>query len=44
MQLLPPELRAQLPKRYAQEGVPDPIVHCKFFTPDSNWTCGTCQR
>ena len=38
MQLLTPELRAQLPKRYAQEDVPDPIVHCKFFTPDSNWT------
>ena len=23
---------------YAQEKVKDPIVHIKFFTPDSNWT------
>jgi len=23
---------------YSQEGVADPIVHAKFFTPDSNWT------
>jgi len=38
MQLLSPELRAQLPKRYAEEGVSDPLVHCKFFTPDSSWT------
>lgn len=38
MQLLTPELRAQLPKLYSQEKNPDPIVHVKFFTPDSNWT------
>lgn len=38
MQLLTEELRAQLPKLYEQENVPDPIVHIKFFTPDSNWT------
>jgi hypothetical protein len=38
MQLLPDELRAQLPALYAQEKVEDPIVHIKFFTPDSGWT------
>ena len=38
MQLLTEELRAQLPKLYSQENIPDPIVHLKFFTPDSNWT------
>lgn len=38
MQLLTEELRAQLPKLYSQENIRDPIVHLKFFTPDSNWT------
>lgn len=38
MKLLTQELRAQLPKIYSQEKVHDPIVHAKFFTPDSNWT------
>ena len=38
MQLLTAELRAVLPPLYAQEKTKDPIVHCKFFTPDSNWT------
>jgi hypothetical protein len=38
MKLLSAELRASLPPLYAQEKVPDPIVHCKFFTPDSQWT------
>lgn len=38
MQLLTTELRAQLPKLYAQENVEDPIVYAKFFTPDSSWT------
>lgn len=38
MQLLPQELRTQLPKLYAQEGTEDPTVHVKYFTPDSNWT------
>jgi len=38
MKLLTAELRATLPSLYAQEKVPDPIVHAKFFTPDSNWT------
>src|SRR5882762_5006989 len=38
MELLTAELRASLPPLYCQEQVSDPIVHCKFFTPDSNWT------
>jgi len=38
MKLLTAELRRKLPPLYAQEGDPDPIVHCKFFTPDSSWT------
>jgi DUF2958 family protein len=36
--LLTADLRAQLPRLYAQEKVEDPIVYAKFFTPDSNWT------
>lgn len=38
MQLLTSELRAQLPRLYEQEGVSDPTIYAKFFTPDSNWT------
>src|SRR4051812_43550049 len=38
MQLLTADLRAQMPALYAQEGGKDPVVHAKFFTPDSNWT------
>ena len=38
MKLLTAELRARLPALYAQEKIEDPIVHIKFFTPDSNWT------
>ena len=38
MQLLTMELRASLPPLYAQDGNRNPIVHAKFFTPDSNWT------
>ena len=38
MQLLPQELRMQLPSLYEQENIKDPIVHVKFFTPDSSWT------
>lgn len=38
MKLLTEELRRSLPPLYAQEQVEDPIVHVKFFTPDSNWT------
>jgi DUF2958 family protein len=32
------ELREILPPLYSQEQVEDPLVICKFFTPDSNWT------
>ncbi len=38
MELLPPEVRAVLPKLYTQDGNRDPVVQVKFFTPDSNWT------
>jgi len=38
MKLLTEELRKQLPPLYTQEADPDPWVHVKFFTPDSNWT------
>jgi hypothetical protein len=38
MELLTAELRATLPPLYSQEHAADPIVHCKFFTPDSSWT------
>src|SRR2546426_12426928 len=38
MELLTKELREQLPPLYSQEHEADPLVICKFFTPDSNWT------
>ena len=38
MELLTKELRQQLPPLYSQEHVDDPLIVCKFFTPDSNWT------
>ncbi len=38
MELLTAELRSRLPALYSQEHNQDPIVHSKFFTPDSNWT------
>lgn len=38
MELLPADVRATLPKLYAQEGTSDPVVHIKFFTPDASWT------
>ena len=38
IELLPNELRVQLPLLYSQEHEEDPLVICKFFTPDSNWT------
>jgi hypothetical protein len=28
----------QLPALYSQEENPDPMVVCKFFTPDAGWT------
>ena len=38
MELLPADVRDQLPKLYAQEKNRDPMVHVKYFTPDSSWT------
>lgn len=38
MELLTEELRRLLPPLYSQEHVQDPLVVCKFFTPDSSWT------
>ena len=38
MKLLSAETRQRLPRLYSQEKTRDPIVHVKFFTPDSNWT------
>ena len=38
MELLTEELRRSLPALYAQEEVADPVVHVKFFTPDTSWT------
>jgi len=38
MDLLPEEVRKRLPPLYSQEEIQDPVVHVKFFTPDSNWT------
>src|SRR5438094_542965 len=38
MELLTKALREQLPALYSQEHEVDPLVICKFFTPDSQWT------
>lgn len=38
MELLPNELRKQIPAIYSQENIEDPIVWVKLFTPDSSWT------
>src|SRR5207248_9087220 len=38
MELLPEEVRKQLPPLYSQERVEDPMVICKFFHPLSHWT------
>ena len=38
MELLTKELREQLPPLYSQEHEADPLVICKFFTPDTQWT------
>lgn len=38
MKLLTRTVRRQLPPLYSQEQVADPLVICKFFTPDSIWT------
>lgn len=38
MELLPSELRENLPKLYSQENEDDPTAHAKFFFPAGNWT------
>ncbi len=38
MKLLTNELIKILPPLYSTENVKDPIVQCKFFTPDSSWS------
>lgn len=38
MKLVTAEVRHRLPTLYSQEGVRDPIVRVRFFTPDSSWT------
>jgi DUF2958 family protein len=38
MKLLTKELRRNLPPLYSQERGKDPMVICKFFTPDAGWT------
>ncbi len=38
MELLPEELKKQLPKLYEQEETRDPKVFIKFFFPAGNWT------
>ena len=47
MELLTSGLREMLPPLYSQEHEEDPLVICKFFTPDSNWTfvrrIGACE-
>jgi Protein of unknown function (DUF2958) len=36
--LMPEWLKAQFPPLYSTEQTPDPIVICKYFTPDAGWT------
>jgi Protein of unknown function (DUF2958) len=38
MKLLTKALLEKLPALYSQENNPDPMVVCKFFTPDAGWT------
>jgi hypothetical protein len=38
MELLPSEVRENLPKLYEQEGTDDPVAHLKFFFPSADWT------
>jgi hypothetical protein len=37
-EMLPDEIKAQLPKLYSQEENPDPTVHLKLFCPWSSWS------
>lgn len=38
MQLLTKKILEKLPKLYSSENEKDPLIWCKFFTPDSSWT------
>ena len=38
MKLLTDELIKILPPLYSTENIKDPLIQCKFFTPDSSWT------
>jgi len=38
MKLLTKELLKKLPPLSSQENEEDPMVMCKFFTPDAHWT------
>jgi hypothetical protein len=38
IKLLTKALLKKLPALYSQEKNPDPMVVCKFFTPDAGWT------
>jgi hypothetical protein len=38
MKLLNDELIKILPPLYSTENIKDPLIQCKFFTPDSSWT------
>src|SRR5438067_11624384 len=38
IKLLTKALVKTLPALYSQENSPDPMVVCKFFTPDAGWT------
>src|SRR5436305_14031660 len=38
MKLLTEELRARLPRLYAQEAEAEPVVYAKFFLPGTGWT------
>ena len=38
MKLLTDELIKTLPPLYSTENIKDPLIQCKFFTPDSSWS------
>lgn len=38
MKLLTDELIKNLPPLYSTENIKDPLIQCKFFTPDSSWS------
>ena len=36
--LMPADIAEHIPPPYANEHIDDPMVHVKWFTPDSSWT------